>query len=313
MVKEPVFSKISPGGQVLLLIALVLAGTIFSIVAAYGISMLVWGKEFVTQAASGQIISLGFLRTFQIINQIGIFIFPPIAFAWLISEGPLNFLGISKPRAGQMILAIIAVLSIAPVINVLVQWNEGLTLPHMFRGIENWMRNTEENAARLTENFLNAGNPADLALNLLMIGILPALGEELLFRPAFIGVLKKMFRNVHWPVMISAIVFSAFHLQFFGFFPRLVLGILMGYLYVWSGSLWVPALAHFVNNSVVVVVSWLFQNQYIKKNLTDLEGAGSWPYVAISVVLTALVMTGVYISGKRGRDMETNPEINQTM
>lgn len=313
MVKEPVFSKISPGGQVLLLIAFVLAGTIFSIVAAYGISMLVWGKEFVTQAASGQIISLGFLRTFQIINQIGIFIFPPIAFAWLISERPLNFLGISKPRAGQMILAIIAVLSIAPVINVLVQWNEGLTLPHMFRGIENWMRNTEENAARLTENFLNAGNPADLALNLLMIGILPALGEELLFRPAFIGVLKKMFRNVHWPVMISAIVFSAFHLQFFGFFPRLVLGILMGYLYVWSGSLWVPALAHFVNNSVVVVVSWLFQNQYVEKNLTDLEGAGSWPYVAISVVLTALVMTGVYISGKRGRDMETNPEINQTM
>ena len=313
MVKEPVFSKISPGGQVLLLIALVLAGTIFSIVAAYGISMLVWGKEFVTQAASGQIISLGFLRTFQIINQIGIFIFPPIAFAWLISERPLNFLGISKPRAGQMILAIIAVLSIAPVINVLVQWNEGLTLPHMFRGIENWMRNTEENAARLTENFLNAGNPADLALNLLMIGILPALGEELLFRPAFIGVLKKMFRNVHWPVMISAIVFSAFHLQFFGFFPRLVLGILMGYLYVWSGSLWVPALAHFVNNSVVVVVSWLFQNQFIEKNLTDLEGAGSWPYVAISVVLTALVMTGVYISGKRGRDMETNPEINHTM
>lgn len=313
MVKEPVFSKISPGGQVLLLIALVLAGTIFSIVAAYGISMLVWGKEFVTQAASGQIISLGFLRTFQIINQIGIFIFPPIAFAWLISERPLNFLGISKPRAGQMILAIIAVLSIAPVINVLVQWNEGLSLPHMFRGIENWMRNTEENAARLTENFLNAGNPADLALNLLMIGILPALGEELLFRPAFIGVLKKMFRNVHWPVMISAIVFSAFHLQFFGFFPRLVLGILMGYLYVWSGSLWVPALAHFVNNSVVVVVSWLFQNQYVEKNLTDLEGAGSWPYVAISVVLTALVMTGVYISGKRGRDMETNPEINQTM
>lgn len=313
MVKEPVFSKISPGGQVLLLIALVLAGTIFSIVAAYGISMLVWGKEFVTQAASGQIISLGFLRTFQIINQIGIFIFPPIAFAWLISERPLNFLGISKPRAGQMILAIIAVLSIAPVINVLVQWNEGLTLPHMFRGIENWMRNTEENAARLTENFLNAGNPADLALNLLMIGILPALGEELLFRPAFIGVLKKMFRNVHWPVMISAIVFSAFHLQFFGFFPRLVLGILMGYLYVWSGSLWVPALAHFVNNSVVVVVSWLFQNQFIEKNLTDLEGAGSWPYVAISLVLTALVMTGVYISGKRGRDMETNPEINHTM
>lgn len=313
MVKEPVFSKISPGGQVLLLIALVLAGTIFSIVAAYGISMLVWGKEFVTQAASGQIISLGFLRTFQIINQIGIFIFPPIAFAWLISERPLNFLGISKPRAGQMILAIIAVLSIAPVINVLVQWNEGLTLPHMFRGIENWMRNTEENAARLTENFLNAGNPADLALNLLMIGILPALGEELLFRPAFIGVLKKMFRNVHWPVMISAIVFSAFHLQFFGFFPRLVLGILMGYLYVWSGSLWVPALAHFVNNSVVVVVSWLFQNQFIEKNLTDLEGAGSWPYVAISVVLTALVMTGVYISGKRSRDMETNPEINHTM
>lgn len=313
MVKEPVFSKISPGGQVLLLIALVLAGTIFSIVAAYGISMLVWGKEFVTQAASGQIISLGFLRTFQIINQIGIFIFPPIAFAWLISERPLNFLGISKPRAGQMILAITAVLSIAPVINVLVQWNEGLTLPNMFHGIENWMRNTEENAARLTENFLNAGNPADLALNLLMIGILPALGEELLFRPAFIGVLKKMFRSIHWPVMISAIVFSAFHLQFFGFFPRLVLGILMGYLYVWSGSLWVPALAHFVNNSVVVVVSWLFQNQFIEKNLTDLEGAGSWPYVAISLVLTALVMTGVYISGKRGRDMETNPEINQTM
>ena len=60
------------------------------------------------------------------------------------------------------------------------------------------------------------------------------------------------FRNVHVSIWVVAAVFSALHMQFFGFIPRLVLGGLFGYLYFWSRTIWVPVLAHFINNLIAV-------------------------------------------------------------
>ena len=294
----PVFSNLSTRAHLLLLVGLIIVGTLFSIVVAYGISVLIWGPDVLSTMGSPETMNLSFMRTFQMINQVGIFIFPPLVYARLTHTKSLQFLGIRKASLGHFISAILIILVAGPMINYLVEWNEHLRLPEYLRSMERWMRNSEETATRLTEQFLNTSKPTDLLINLLMIGILPAIGEELLFRSALIGILRKMFRNIHWPVIISALIFSAFHLQFYGFFPRFVLGLMLGYLFVYSGSVWIPALAHLVNNGTVVVVYWLIANHYIAGKPEDLDVFSSWTAVLTSALFIILILALVYRTRK---------------
>lgn len=294
----PIFTNLSARAHLLLLVGLIIFGTLFSIVVAYGVSVLIWGPDVLSTMGSPESMNLNFMRTFQMINQVGIFIIPPLLYARLTHLKSLQFLGIRKASSIHFFSAILIIVVAGPFINYLVEWNEHLRLPEFLTSVEQWMRTSEEAANRLTEQFLNTSKPIDLFINLFMIGILPAIGEELLFRSALIGILRKMFRNIHWPVIISALVFSAFHLQFYGFFPRFVLGLMLGYLFVYSGSVWVPALAHLLNNGTIVVIYWLMANNYIAGKPEDLPAFSSWTAVLTSALFIILMLVLVYRTRK---------------
>ena len=124
-----------------------------------------------------------------------------------------------------------------------------------------------------------------------MVAVLPAIGEELLFR----GVIQKIFinwtKNAHWGIWISAILFSAMHLQFYGFVPRMLLGVAFGYLLVWSGSMWLPIAAHFFNNGIAVIAMYLIDKGLLSPEVETFgTTSDSYYSVAISVVLVAVFM-----------------------
>ena len=136
------------------------------------------------------------------------------------------------------------------------------------------MKASEEQAAALTEAFLKMSTPGELIFNLFMIALIPAIGEELLFRGIVQNIFSRWLKNNHAAVWFTAILFSAMHMQFYGFIPRLMLGAMLGYLLVWSGNLWWPIIAHFVNNAAAVIFSYLFQNKFID---LDPDTIGSCP------------------------------------
>ena len=147
-------------------------------------------------------------------------------------------------------------------------------------------------------------------VNLLMVAVLAAVGEELIFR----GILVKLFRewtgNIHLAVIIPALLFSTLHLQFYGFFGRLALGIILGYLFVWSGSLWVPIAVHFLNNAMAVIVSSLDHRGLIS---TDLESFGSSQNIYViagSFLLLIFSMSVIYLheSGFFKNRAKQNPD-----
>lgn len=300
-----IFRNLTPAAQLFLLIILVLLFAILSIAAAYITSVFFWGPGILESAADVSVSNLNFLRLFQISNQIGIFLIPPLLLALISESKPVDFLGFRKPRLTHMAAAFVFILSIAPFINLLAEWNEALVLPQIMEPLADWMRAQEEKAALLTNRFLEAGGWKTLLINTVMIALLPALGEELLFRSALIGILKKFFRSIHWPVLISAVIFSAFHLQFFGFLPRFALGAGLGYLFVWSGSLWVPVLAHFVNNFMVVLVAYLYQQNLIDTGVEEFGKTGSPLLLTAAVVLPALALFGVFRSRRQTGGEET--------
>jgi len=179
----------------------------------------------------------------------------------------------------------------APFINLVGEWNANMIFPDWLSGVEKWMRSSEESAERLTKAFLKVDGLSGLWFNLFMIAVLPAIGEEFLFR----GIIQRIFtnwtRNHHWGIWISAILFSALHMQFFGFVPRMILGALFGYLLVWSGSMWLPIAAHFINNALAVIVMYLIDKNLIGQEVEEIGSTGgSYYWAIISLVLIFLFL-----------------------
>lgn len=236
------------------------------------------------------------LRISTVLQDCIIFIFPAIVAALLISPYSARFLGIEKRFTPiQLVLAIVGMLMSIPAMNALVELNENMTLPSAFSELENWMRNAEEQAQSSVEILL--GNPSigSLIVNILIVGVLAGFSEELFFRGALQRILLSCKINHHGAIWITAFVFSAFHLQFFGFFPRLILGAYFGYLFYWSKSLWLPVILHVLNNSLVVFTLWHKNSTGISESETiNHLGVDSPLQVITSIIITAFVIKYLY-------------------
>ncbi len=199
--------------------------------------------------------NLGFLKFFQILQTLGMFILPPLILAYYLDDKPFQFLSLNQKPAGIVLALVCAVILVGgPVIEWVSLLNQQLVLPSWMSPLEDWMHASEDQATEITKAFLSTKSIGGLLGNLFIVAVLPAIGEELLFRGLLQKLIKKMTGNPHWAIWVTAILFSALHLQFFGFLPRLLLGALFGYLLEWTGTLWLPIIAHFINNSAGVVV-----------------------------------------------------------
>jgi hypothetical protein len=217
-------------------------------------------------------ITLAFLKYFQVINQIAVFILPAMLYGYLENRNATRYLNIDKrPNLYLLVISILLVVAIIPAVNSMVWLNEQMTLPTFLKSIEEWMRESEDKTNLLTEAFLNVSTLGGLMINLLIIGLLASLGEEFLFRGVILRLLYDWLKNPHAAILISAVLFSALHMQFFGFLPRTALGIIFGYVYFWSGSLWIPVILHFIFNGTTVIVAYLYQKGFIT---TDIESFG---------------------------------------
>ena len=219
------------------------------------------------------------------------FIFPSIIFAFLVNKNVSKYLTLNiKPLSFSMIAGFFMILLAMPIVSYLAEINEMLKLPESLSGLENWMKNSEEQAMKLTTAFLDTGSISGLSINLLMIAVLPALGEEFVFRGILLRLLKEWTKNIHFAVIISAILFSAMHLQFYGFLPRMMLGVVLGYLFVWSGSIWLPVFVHFTNNAAAVIASYLANKGIIKSDLESFGSTDNITYLILSVVIVGFLI-----------------------
>lgn len=239
----------------------------------------------------------GLLRLTQAIQSCCLFVFPPFFLALLNKERPVTFLSLQRPNGRLMVLGIFSLVAAIPLINVLVQWNEGLHLPAGLEDIENWMRQSEATATALTEKMLSGTTWLDLTLSLVIVALLAGFGEELFFRGLLQqGLVRIMGRSKlattgespawvkHVSIWVVAFVFSAIHLQFFGFFPRLLLGAWFGYLLWWSGSVWVPVAAHITNNALSALFLFAENKGWLTSNPDNLGLEASWWLSPLSLV-----------------------------
>ncbi|HEX2394226.1 MAG TPA: CPBP family intramembrane glutamic endopeptidase [Bacteroidales bacterium] len=253
--------------------------------------------DMLTDPNREDIAVIKFLQIFQSIN---LFIIPSLFAAWLFSEKPAEFIFANRISSGFTILLVLfSIISAIPFLNYVTELNSGLDLPAWMDKIEQKMIRMEETAAELTELFLETNSTSDLIVNLIMVAILPAIGEEFLFRGLIQRLLVQWFRNGHAAIITTAFLFSFIHFQFFGFVPRFLLGLYFGYLLVWSGSIWLPVLAHLINNGLAV-----FYYHYAGDNAgnTTIDNIGtsdnSQYLLYVSIFITSLIIGVIYLREK---------------
>lgn len=238
---------------------------------------------------------------FQITYSAGLFLIPALLAGFLFYGNSLEYLSANKiPVSLTIVLSVLVVLGAVPLINFLAELNMNLSLPEKLSGLEERIRETEAESEELMNLFLSDTTITRFLINLLMIAVIPAIGEEFFFRGIMQRIFIEWFRNQHAGIIISAILFSFMHFQFLGFIPRILLGILFGYMLVWTGSIWVPVVAHFVNNAIAVTFYFLFNRGLISGELNTIgSDKESILYTISSSIFLVLIMGSIYFVGKR--------------
>lgn len=204
---------------------------------------------------------LPLLKFLQSLSSVLVFFIPALAFGMLADTRPLEYLGYRGGfRWEQLGLALLILGACFPFIGLLGQWNEGAHLPQALKGVEQWARNGERRADQATRLLLTTHGFSDYAVNMVMVAILPGICEETFFRGAMQPLLIRSLKSVSLGIVLTGFFFSFLHFEFLGFLPRMVLGIMLGYIYYWSGSIWLSILIHFLFNGLQVTWIYLFQS-----------------------------------------------------
>ena len=201
--------------------------------------------------------ALGEVLTTQMLYTIVFTFVTPWFYLKLIAKQPLS--SVSNETKVDPILAIATVIGTFSFLFVnayFIEWNANFQFPEFMSGFEEWARDLEEQLAAATEKFTSFNSFGQFLFGFFVIAILAGIGEEFLFRGVLQNSLHKWTKNSHVAIWITAFIFAAIHMQFYGLVPRMLLGAVFGYLYVWSGNIWYPIIAHIANNGIAVIMTY---------------------------------------------------------
>lgn len=240
--------------------------------------------------------NISFVRYMLVVQDVSLLIVPALlVFSLMRSENGKSLEIFGKPDLQEVVMVLFLTVCIIPLSNFTGQLNSQMQFPDWMSGIEKWITEKEQNADDILSSLITAGTFPLLLLNLVIIALLPAIAEEMIFRGIFQKIFIKLFRSGHSGVFVTAVIFSAIHLQFYGFLPRLILGLIFGYLFYWGGKLWLPVISHFVNNAIPLVLVYLHGT-----DSTDLmSGLPLWKQaIILPVPVTLIVMILIYMRNR---------------
>lgn len=259
---------------------------------------------FATQSIEGEALVRTKLYS-QGASQLLMFMVPALLFAWLFHGNAKTYfkMSFSRKNLTATLLGCLAMVVAIPLADSLTTWNEGIHLPESMQAFEASSREMAEKSKGLTNSFLALQGIPMLMCNLLILGIIPAFCEELVFRGVLQQLFMKWFGRPHLSIILVAAIFSLTHFELFSFMPRFALGIMLGYIYYYGGTIWASFFAHFLNNGLIVVLSYIHLQNGLVGDPQNLELPCPILFATISLLLSALTL---YIIAKKSKKTAEN-------
>ncbi len=291
-----------PLESLLYLVLLAFLGTLVFSIVGIALGGLWYGWDLVVHLADSMAgntpESLGFMKIIQAFSTIGTFIVPALVFARIESPSPIAFLKMNRLNGSLLGLGLLLFFCVMPFLEFTILLNKAMKLPAFLQELEAWMLAKEDQMEELTKKLLQMNNWRELLVNLLIIAVLPAIGEEFFFRGSLQQTIGRWIKNDHAAIWITAIIFSAIHMQFYGFLPRMLLGVLLGYVFVWGRSIWLAVALHFCNNAFSVIGAYILLQKGRSLDEMDAITGGNYLLYAISFFLSLMILTYFYRAWK---------------
>jgi membrane protease YdiL (CAAX protease family) len=212
------------------------------------------------------------------------------------------FLALKKiPRLWLLIFPFLITWFSFPISSFLGVLNESLVLPDFLSEIEKWMRLKEDTLKELTIFMTTIESPRYFFFAFITIAVLPGVGEEILFRGILQPLFERIYKNSHVAIWVTAFVFSAVHIQFYGFLPRLFLGAVFGYLYLYGRNLSYPILGHLVNNGTTLIIAYLIGTEKALDTTFGVETPEVMTLFPVFLVAIATVLLLLRLFGQKNK------------
>ncbi|MDE6391642.1 MAG: CPBP family intramembrane metalloprotease [Muribaculaceae bacterium] len=227
----------------------------------------------------------------SVLQSLLAFVCPAFITALLYSDSAARYVGCDARTSFRQYAGVVILMAImTPAVDAVVEWNSSVSLPASMNGLADKFREWEETATQTTTMVLGDSSVWGLISGVIVVGCITGFAEEMFFRAGLQKALTSSGVRRDVAVCIAAFIFSAVHFQFYGFVPRFILGAFFGYLYWYTGSIWVASFAHALNNSVVVVAAWLVNRGYIPAGEGNSDQIIEWsPYLCLaSAVITVI-------------------------
>ncbi len=294
--KIPFFEGQNRFVQILIFLALIVGCMVVASVLGVVVASIFYGFGIPANALD----QAAYYRILQSFGSVGTFMLPPLFFSYLSERKWFSYNRMNRvPGYTMSNIVIVMSLVLLPIVWILADWNEGWKLPEALAGLDEWMRRMDEQNSELVKLMSRDSRIGILLINIFVMAMLPAVGEELMFRGTVQPFLQKWTKSPHWAIWITAFIFSAIHFQISGFIPRMLIGAYLGYLCFWSGSLWLPILAHFMHNSMSILSDFIMSRRGFdvdNLNYTDIHG---WKYILGVAIILAI--GGIYLLWKNRR------------
>jgi membrane protease YdiL (CAAX protease family) len=273
-----------PALQFLLFIAILVVALMIGTFIGLAIVYLAFGMDTMMSITTLNISAPHFVSALWIVQFAGT-TFPilvtPVFFAFVVMHDPANYLRTSFRFPLQLLAIVLVIMFFSfPLIEFLSNVNQRIPLPNWLK----WLEANQATEEKLMTAMLSMKSVWDMVYDVLFIGLLTAVVEEFMFRGCLQTIFERWTKNIHVAIWVTAILFSAFHMDYFGFLPRVMLGALFGYFVAWSGSVWTSVWAHFINNGTIVVVTYLYQSKNSKISPDD-NHVFNYPAYIISFII----------------------------
>lgn len=237
---------------------------------------------------------VGILKFLQLFAATGTFVVPALSAAYLFSKNPAKYLKLNPVPKPLLIILLLVITSLGSnaISDLLFRFTAAIPWPDALAFIKDALDRMKGDMTDQMRQFLVMDNLWQFAFSFFVMAILPAVGEELLFRGVVQKVVKKGFENTHVAVWVTAFLFALLHQQFYAFLSIVALGVVLGYLKEWSKSLWVPIILHLINNGAIITGVYFLDLPYDNESMLT-EGV-DWEVTLSMLLLFAAAMYSIY-------------------
>ncbi len=283
------FKHFPPLLKLAILILIILTGTMLASLISYLIAQPLFDVNIYSTEEVYR--NVTFIRVLQIIQSLLVFILPAALSIYLLYPSSKDII----PGKGHFTILLFIIAGLIIFISQgFISWtawlNHQLQLPDSLQSLTNWITTKEDEAIAITKVILQTNDWPQTLITVFVIAVLPAIGEEWIFRGIIQRELTLTFHNVHVAIFVTAVIFSAIHVQFLTFLPRFVLGLILGYLLLYSKNIWMPISAHFFNNFIAIIIHRHYTINHMEDQALDTPIENPFSLWVISSVIFMIVL-----------------------